>query len=229
MLGPAQPAASMYLVLELVVLYVGIPLAIRAGWLPRVPILVLLLASAGCTAALLADPGFDRALLWNPRGALDHARSMLAAFALLGAAVTALVAWRSPGDLFDLVRARPRLWALIMIFYPLLSVAPQEVVYRAFFFHRYAAILPGEGWRIAVSALVFAWGHVFFPRPWVAMTLTFAGGILFAWHYVESRSLLLASIEHALFGQLMFTVGLGRFFYAGGRRVQATPSEATDL
>lgn len=106
-----------------------------------------------------------------------------------------------------------------MILYPVVSVYPQELIYRAFFAHRYAALLPLEGTRVVVGAALFALGHVFFPRPWIAMSLTFVGGLLFGYHYEESRSLLLASIEHALFGQLCFTVGLARYFYSGsGRR-----------
>jgi hypothetical protein len=45
--------------------------------------------------------------------------------------------------------------------------------------------------------------------------LTLVGGVLFGYHHALSRSLLLVSIEHALFGQVMFTVGLGRFFCHG--------------
>jgi membrane protease YdiL (CAAX protease family) len=210
-----------YLLCELVVLYLGVPLAMFARLVPRVPILVLIVAAGGCTAALLSDPGFDRTLLWNSQGALTHAPRMLETFAALAALVVAVVAWRVPEDLFDLVRRQPRLWLVVMVFYPVLSVYPQEIVYRAFFFHRYAAALPDETTRVVVSAVVFAVGHVFFPRPWIAMSLTFVGGLLFGYHYAESRSLLLASVEHALFGQLMFTVGLGRFFYSGRRRVDA--------
>lgn len=33
--------------------------------------------------------------------------------------------------------------------------------------------------------------------------------------YRRARSLLAASIEHALYGMLVFSVGLGRFFFHG--------------
>jgi uncharacterized protein len=45
--------------------------------------------------------------------------------------------------------------------------------------------------------------------------LTFFGGILFAWRYVETGSLLTSSVEHALYGCWLFTVGLGVYFYHG--------------
>jgi hypothetical protein len=47
------------------------------------------------------------------------------------------------------------------------------------------------------------------------MILTFFGGYLFAYTYAKTRSLLLVSIEHALYGCLLYTIGLGRFFYTG--------------
>jgi membrane protease YdiL (CAAX protease family) len=184
---------------------------------PRVPILVLVIAAAACSAALATDPTFPSEWLWNAPGAMRYAGHMLVEFAVLAALIVAGVAWIVPGHLFDLVRTRPRLWLLVMVFYPIFSVYPQEVIYRAFFAHRYAELLPALGARVAASAAVFAFGHVFFPRAWIAMSLSFAGGLLFAYHYEESHSLLLASIEHALFGQLVFTVGLGRYFYAGER------------
>jgi membrane protease YdiL (CAAX protease family) len=205
--------AKSYLVCELALLFVGVPGAMALRYLPRAPIPVLLAGAIGCSVALLHDPAFDRTQLWNAAGARAHLPSVLLLFAALGAAALVLVAWLTPHALFDFVRTRPRLWLLVMILYPLLSVYPQEIIYRAFFFHRYAALFPSTFACVAASSALFAFAHVFFPRPWIGMGLTLAGGVLFGAHYAQSRSLLLASIEHALFGQLMFTVGLGRFFY----------------
>jgi membrane protease YdiL (CAAX protease family) len=203
-----------YLACELLVLYVGVPAAIQAGVLSRLPILILLVAACACTAALVRDPTFDGARLWNAAGATAHAGGVLAELAVLSALLVAVTMWLAPDHLFDLVRTRPRLWAIVLLVYPLLSVYPQEIVYRAFFAHRYAPLLPLEAGRVVASAALFAFGHVFFPRPWIAMSLTFFGGLLFAYRYEESHSLLLVSIEHAVFGQLLFTIGLGRYFYA---------------
>jgi membrane protease YdiL (CAAX protease family) len=203
-------------ILELLVLYVGLPAALLARVVPRVPIVVLVVSTAGCLALLLHDPTFDTVHLWNAQGALAFAPAVVVELGVFSALVVGAVAWGVPDHLFDLVRRAPRLWALVMVLYPLLSVYPQEVVYRAFFVHRYAVVLPDERARVVASAVLFAFGHVFFPRPWVAMSLTFLGGLLFAYHYEQSRSLLLVSVEHAVFGQLIFTVGLGRYFYAGG-------------
>jgi membrane protease YdiL (CAAX protease family) len=206
----------LYLACELAVLFVGIPAAMARRAIPRAPIPTLLVACAACVLALTRDPTFDRGALWNAHGALAHAGGVAGLFGLLALALAGIAAWLTPHTLFDFVREQPRLWALVMVFYPLVSVYPQEIVYRAFFFHRYAALFPDTATMAVASAAAFAFGHVMFPRPWVAMGLTLLGGLLFGYHYAVSRSLLLVSVEHALFGQVLFTVGLGRFFYHRG-------------
>jgi uncharacterized protein len=45
--------------------------------------------------------------------------------------------------------------------------------------------------------------------------MTLIGGVLFANDYSRHRSLTLTCFEHSLYGCLIFTVGLGRFFYTG--------------
>jgi membrane protease YdiL (CAAX protease family) len=219
--------SRVYLSGELVVLFVGVPAAMAARILPRVPIVVLLVAASGCLVALLRDPTFNPRWLANVPSALAHAGDVILASLLLALVAIASVRLTSPDALFDLPRSHPKLWALIMLLYPALSVYPQEVIYRAFLFHRYALLLPSEGARVLASAVLFGFAHVFFPRPWVAMSLSFIGGLLFAWHYERTHSLLLAFAEHSVFGQILFTVGLGRFFYAGAARVGRPPGRAT--
>jgi membrane protease YdiL (CAAX protease family) len=89
-------------------------------------------------------------------------------------------------------------------------------MYRAFFFHRYRRLF-GEGGRMVLaSALAFGFVHIIFGH-WISVVLSTAGGLLFAATYARSRSLLLTSLEHAFFGDLIFTIGLGQFFYHGAR------------
>ena len=96
----------------------------------------------------------------------------------------------------------------------------QELVYRVFFFHRYAPALNGESWlAIAVNAALFATMHaiIFASRGssfhWEAVMISFIGGLIFAYRYTRTRSFLAVWLEHALYGDLIFTVGLGRFFF----------------
>ena len=50
---------------------------------------------------------------------------------------------------------------------------------------------------------------------WEAVTISFIGGLIFAYRYTRTRSFLAVWLEHALYGDLIFTVGLGRFFFTG--------------
>ncbi|MCL4740666.1 MAG: CPBP family intramembrane metalloprotease [Phycisphaerales bacterium] len=170
--------------------------------------------AAACLWLLLRDASFDRRRLWNARGALRAGGRVAAAFVPLGAAIGLAVAVFDAESLFSLPRRRPELWATIMLLYPLVSVYPQEVIFRVFFFHRYAALFPRPSTMVAASALAFGLVHVVFHN-WIAVAMTLAGGLLFAATYARTRSALAVSVEHALYGCLIFTIGLGEHFYSG--------------
>jgi uncharacterized protein len=202
------------LVIEFLVLYVALPVAYRFSPI-RVPALpVLWVVAAYAWWRLLADPGFDRSRLWN--ASQVHGR-LIPIFGIF--AVVALVLWFAvhrfaPQLEWNFVRSNPGFWAIVMIAYPVLSVYPQGVLYRAFFFQRYASLFPGKWAMIVASAAAFAILHIIF-RNWLAVGLTFAGGLLFASRYAETGSLAVSSFEHALYGCWLFTIGLGQFFYHG--------------
>jgi hypothetical protein len=142
------------------------------------------------------------------------ARNVLLRFLILGAALTLATRLAMPEHFLDLPRHRPILWVAIMLFYPLLSVWPQEVIFRRFMFHRYAALFPTTLSLIAASAVAFGFAHVIFLN-WLAVLMTTAGGAMFAADYARHKSLALSCLEHSLYGCLVFTIGLGRFFYTG--------------
>ena len=118
------------------------------------------------------------------------------------------------GRFLDFPRARPVLWLIVILLYPLLSVLPQGIVHRTFVFHRYGELF-GKGWAIIIaSGLVFCYAHIFLLNL-VAILLTLGGGIIFAHTYMRSRSLWFSSMEHALYGDFIFTIGLGYYIYSG--------------
>jgi len=206
-----------WLIMEFVFLFVVAPLAI-AWWLPK-QLLIPSIAGFGlfALAMLLVDPRFDRRQLWNA-GEMRKELMRMAALAAAAMVVVTGVVWAAdPAILGSLVRERPGLWAMIMIGYPLASVYPQEVIYRAFMFHRYASLFPTTGMMIAVSAVAFGFAHIVLWN-WLAVGATLIGGVLFAWTFARTRSTAATWIEHAAYGCFMFTVGLGQYFYGGAIR-----------
>lgn len=204
------------LLAELLLLFVAVPAAMAWGPLPRNPIPLLLVASVAAFVALRRDPSFDRQRLWNAAPLRAELPGLLLGALLLGPLLWLLARWLAPDETFGLLRQRPLLWLLIMVAYPVVSVYPQELLYRALLLHRYRELLRSPWLQLVVSAALFSFGHVFFRVPAVVLPLTFAGGLLFAWRYRRTGSLLVTAVEHALFGDLIFTVGLGRFFFHRG-------------
>lgn len=113
-----------------------------------------------------------------------------------------------PSSLFCVPKNNPMLWVIILGVYTLLSVWPQEVIYRTFFFERYEGLFKDKRLLLFINAIVFMMAHLFFKNTLV-LVLTFFGGLLFAYTYTKTRSTTLVSIEHALYGNWLFTVGMG--------------------
>jgi hypothetical protein len=202
------------LILEFAILFVGLPLGYRFSPV-RFPALPLLwLATAYAWWQLLRDPRFDRMRLWNLGALPGRLGAILGIFVIASFVLWLGVRRFAPHLEWNFVRQNPALWAVVMVLYPVLSVYPQGLLYRAFFFERYGELFPAKWTMIAASAAAFAFVHIIF-RNGLAVGLTAAGGLLFAARYAETGSLATSSFEHALYGCWLFTVGLGQYFYHG--------------
>jgi membrane protease YdiL (CAAX protease family) len=208
--------SNLALWLEFAVLFVLIPLAFRFKPFAFPPIPALWILAAYCLYRLLNDHSFDRAKLWTPEVFPQYAPQVLTLFAAAVIVIGVAVYFLAPQLLFSFVRGKPAIWGLVMVLYPVLSVYPQGIVYRAFVFERYRPLFPNSFLMIAVSAVAFSFVHIIFRNP-IAVGLTLLGGFIFAFRYQESGSLFTSSFEHALYGCFMFTIGLGEFFYKGAR------------
>jgi hypothetical protein len=199
---------------ELVLLFTVGPALLTLG--PRWLVSVGILASGLlCTGLLLRDPSFSRQDLLGAGGVrsglgLVLRRALLVSVGLLIVAVATV-----PHALFAFPRHRTSVWLLVMVLYPL-SAWAQEIVFRTFFFHRYGRLFSTARRRMLASGLIFGWAHVV-VNDLAAIPLAAIAGLLFASTYERSRSTLLVSIEHALYGDVVFTVGLGALFYSSAR------------
>jgi len=124
-------------------------------------------------------------------------------------AITTIYVWYTDkSQLFNVMIGNYKLWLFILFFYSAFSVYPQELIYRTFFFQRYQMLFKDYRLLILVNATIFSLAHIFFGNTLV-MFLTFVGGIMFALTFYKTKSTLLVSIEHAIYGCWLFTVGMG--------------------
>jgi hypothetical protein len=119
-----------------------------------------------------------------------------------------------PERLFFLVRERPGFLPFLMVLYPILSALPQELIFCSFFFVRYEPYFGKSYKMVLASAILFAYAHILYLNP-VAPVLSLLGGVIFAQTYLKTKSLALVTIEHGLYGNSLFIVGLGWYFYSG--------------
>ena len=111
-------------------------------------------------------------------------------------------------NLFIMPINKTLVWAIILFVYSFFSVYPQELIYRTFFFQRYQTLFKSETLFMLLNAALFSLAHLFF-RNTLVIILTFIGGVLFALTFKKTKSTLLVSIEHAIYGCWLFTVGMG--------------------
>lgn len=202
------------LIAELILLFVALPLGYRFSPV-RLPALPLLWVVAGYACLQLwRSQHFDRTTMWNWAAVPGSLKFILPLFIVIAVILWTGVHRFAPQLEWSFVRQQPAFWAIVMIAYPVLSVYPQGILYRAFFFDRYATLFPQKWLMILASAAAFAFLHIIF-RNWLAVGLTFGGGLLFAALYAETNSLAASGLMHALFGCWLFTVGLGQYFYHG--------------
>lgn len=112
-----------------------------------------------------------------------------------------------PDNLFIVAKRTPLLWVMILFVYTLFSALPQELLYRTYYFKRYSDILSPK-YLIVINILIFPIAHLMFHNDLVLL-VTLIGGALFTINYYRHQSTILISIEHALYGNILFTVGMG--------------------
>lgn len=163
----------------------------------------------------LASPTQTLEPLWNNAAARRAVPGIVTRFLVLGTLVSLGVWLFMPERFMSFPRTALQRWVMVMLLYPILSVVPQEIIWRAFFFRRYREIFRSPAAMIFASACAFAFIHILLENA-IAVGLTLVGGVLFATTYQRTRSLAAASLEHALYGCLVFTIGLGWYFFLGG-------------
>lgn len=206
--------------IELVVTYAVTPATLAwafAGFSYRSVMAPLLwILSAVALALLFHDASFDRGTLVRLPLGDPYMRVVTLRFFALAGPMLATGRWLSPTQFLQLPRRRPRLWLALVVLYPILSAAPQGILFRVYFVQRFGTLFESRPLLLAAGALAFSLGHIVF-RNVPALVLTAVGGALFLDTYLHTQSMLLAAAEHGAYGILAFTAGFGRFLNLGAR------------
>lgn len=135
---------------------------------------------------------------------------MSVCFKLVGIAILtiAYLLIYDQSELFHVLYKKPQLWVFVLFAYAMFSVFPQELIYRTLYFQRYACLFKSKTLFILLNAILFSMAHLFYKNVLV-LFITFLGGLLFAFTYYKTKSTLLVTIEHAIYGCWLYTVGMG--------------------
>jgi len=216
---PTPEARSRLRWLELILVFGFAPLVLALA--PRRMVTLGIIGSGIFSLiALLLDPTFPRRQLWDAALARQGLRALPIRTIFVWAGLLAVTVLFYPEHLFEMPRTRPLAWLLVMILYPPISAYSQEIMFRTLFFHRYSMVLRTPAARVLASGMLFGWAHIVVHNR-AAIVLATVGGLMFAATYERRRSTLLVSIEHGLYGDFIFTVGLGGLFYNVHRALAA--------
>ncbi|SMO37480.1 CPBP family intramembrane glutamic endopeptidase [Fodinibius sediminis] len=199
------------LLAEGMLLFLGIPLLYYREIVPLPKIPALLLIAVYCGFQLWRDPNFD-ARLFAIRNSRNAGSKIFNRLPVVLVALFLLIRLFKPNYLFVFPVEQPVEWMVVMMLYPLFSALPQELIYRTYFFYRYRPLMSGKYAAVITSALLFSFLHIVYDNWW-AVGLSFVAGILFGITYLRTQSLFWVSVEHVLYGWLVFTLGFGPFFY----------------
>lgn len=203
------------LALEFFLLCVCLPTVIIVYKLAPFMFLFLWSAAIYCWAVLRFQHHEHLKELWKWDAVTwENMKPLLIRWVFASIGMLAFIYFYDPERVFFLVKERPQIIPFLLLMYPLLSALPQEFIFCSFFFERYKSFFKTQTVMVIASAVVFAYAHVLFINI-VAPSLSLIAGVIFAMTYAKTKSLALVTIEHGLYGNVLFLVGLGWYFYGG--------------
>ena len=95
--------------------------------------------------------------------------------------------------------------SVLLLFYLLFSVIPQEIIFRFLFFYKYKDYF-NKFEVLLLNSLVFSFCHLIYFDIYILL-FSFFGNLLFTFNYMKNESLLVVIIEHFLLGQTLIILG----------------------
>lgn len=203
------------LALEFVLLCIALPTVIIVFRLAPYMFFFLWAAWAVCWSIYRHYHFHQLQILWKWKAVtLENMKPIIIRWLACSVFMLVFTYYYDPEKLFYLVKEKPQIILFLSVFYPIFSALPQEFIFCTFFFRRYKPFFKTDRARIIASAITFAYAHVLFINP-VAPVLSLVAGLIFASTFAKTKSLALVTIEHSMYGLVLFIVGLGWYFWAG--------------
>ena len=95
--------------------------------------------------------------------------------------------------------------SVLLLFYLLFSVIPQEIIFRFLFFYKYKDYF-NKFEILLLNSLVFSFCHLIYFDIYILL-FSFFGNLLFTLNYMINKSLLVVIVEHFLLGQTLIILG----------------------
>ena len=200
--------------IEFCILFVASPIA-----LAQIPpsayqyvILAFSFLTFWCYYKLRKDRSFDIYRLTKTEGFSKQLRVTLSILLPSTFAVGLILNGFAPEILFKLPKEEFARWLGISACYCLLAAYPQELIYRAYFFHRYRSLFRSGRSRTLMNAVCFGLAHLAFGG-WFAVFVAGLIGIALAINYARTHSILQSAVEHALWAFALLSLGVASFFF----------------
>lgn len=204
------------LILELSLIYIFPPLLVVSDLLPKVSIMPMLWL---LTLYAFINLQHTKVKLFSFDFNKKEFLYIIRRFLIITLIIIPFVLFYQRDIFLIMPLEKPIFWLGLLIFYPIFSAYIQEILFRAFFFQRYKKLFNNNVLSLVfLNAMIFAYVHIVFEN-WIAVAFSFVGGLIFAHTYLKTRSTLLTSIEHALYGNTLYTIGLGYYFYHDGLNI----------
>jgi membrane protease YdiL (CAAX protease family) len=203
-----KPSSSkVYRFAELFILFVLTPGLYFFDLIPGHKVVPLLILFLYCVAILFLSKPV------NPNRFTAHAnwKFIIARFIAICLVIFLWIVFFTTGPILADFAANKQLLVMTLI-YPITSAFPQELIFREFFFYRYEPIIKNKTVMIGTNVILFSFAHLYFAN-WTVMIFTLAGGLIFAFTYLKTKSLLVVTIEHTIFGIVILSSGLANQFY----------------
>ena len=207
-----QKLKTIWLAFEFVLLFFGVPLYIYFDPKLIYPSVLVLPILVGIFIYLKRLPNFrfkDLIKLKIPKK--EFTLHLLVA--VVTAVIMLIIIYLFDHDnLFNLLKAKPLLLLMLCTFYPVFSAYGQEIIYRTFLFYRYRKLFKTDVLIVLASSVAFSFVHIVYYSH-VSILLTLILGLYLAKIYLKTQSVLFAAILHGIYGDLVFIVGLGHYFW----------------